>query len=361
MSSYKPYVWAWKEECEIDSFTKAVSLSESALPQVIVDEIEEDMNIFEKQLQTLGIEVIRPEYDLGGRFWESEYFYATGCDSYNVRDLHAVIGKKLVFAAPACPSRVIEIRQTRDYFVSIAKKYDLEVLEAPIPSLVRNPLEEVLEVDKLALNEVIKGTELGGVYDNAWHRLAEDEPLFDAANITRTNNSLLYLISSTGNRSAASWLEKEFYDEYKFVATDVYRSSHIDSTILPISQSKVLVNASRVPKNSIINGLEDKELIFFDDVASIPPKELEFNQLRKRVASEINKLHCHTNLSEMSSPWAGMNVLVIREGLVAVESRQMALISTLESHGFDILPVKYRHPYTMLGGLHCSTLDLVRH
>lgn len=360
ISNYKPYVWAWKEECDRDKFIKAISLSEVALPQEIVDEIEEDLNIFEKQLLSLGIEVIRPEYDHGERFWETEYFYASGCDSYNVRDLHAVIGKKLVFASPSCPSRVVENRHTRDYYVNIAKKYGLEVLEAPTPSLVKNPLIEVSEVDFVALNEVVRGTELGGVYGTTWYKLAEVEPLFDAANITRTNNCLLYLISSTGNRRAASWLEREFRDEYQVVATDVYRSSHIDSTILPLSESKILVNSSRVPQNSSIKGLEDKELIFFDDVASIPTQEFEFNNIRRRVAAEINKLNCHTNLSEMSSPWAGMNVLVIREGLVAVESRQSALISTLERHGFDILPVKYRHPYTMLGGLHCSTLDIVR-
>jgi len=360
MANYKSYVWSWKEECDRSSFTSAISLSEAALPQEIVDEIEEDMNAFEKQLLALGIEVIRPQFDHSEKFWENEYFYASGCDSYNVRDLHAVIGKKLLFSAPSCPSRVIENLQTRAYFINIAQRYGLKVIEAPTPTLFRNPLEEVLEVDILALNEVVKGTELGGVYDRTWHRLAEDEPLFDAANITRTNNCLLYLISSTGNKKAAIWLEREFGDEYKFVSTDVYRSSHIDSTILPLSDSKILVNSSRVPPNSIIEGLEDKELIFFDDVAPIPIKEFEFNEVRRKVALEINKLNCHTNLSEMSSPWGGMNVLVIREGLVAVESRQGALMSTLEHNGFDILPVQYRHPYTMLGGLHCSTLDIVR-
>lgn len=360
MESYKPYVWAWKGESDQAAFTEAVRLSEKAISREVIEEIEEDMTSFERQLHSLGIEVLRPNYNSGGIFYRNEYFYAAGCDSYNVRDLHAVIGNKLVFAAPPCPSRVAENWFTREFFVGISKKYKLELLEAPSPVLAKNPLIEVSEVENLVLNESIKGAELGGVYEKVWHKLTEDEPLFDAANITRTNDCLLFLISKTGNRRAANWLEQEFSDEYRVVATDVYRSSHIDSTILPLSESKVLVNSSRVPQNSLIEGLEEKDLIFFDDVASIPLSELEFNKTRRNIASEISKLGCHTNLSEMSSPWAGMNVLVIKEGLVAVESRQITLISLLESHGFDVLPVRYRHPYTMLGGLHCSTLDIVR-
>jgi len=357
---YAPYVWAWKADCDQASFTEATKLADKAIPPRILQEIEEDLITFRNSLQSLDIEVLRPEYDLSERSWASDYFYAKGCDPYNVRDLHAVIGKKMVFASPPCPSRVAENFQTRDYFFELAQKFNLEILEAPTPLLPNNPLVEVSQVDGVPLNEVATGTRLGGVYGKVWHRLTEDEPLFDAANITRTDNSLLYLISSTGNRRAATWLEQELGEDYNFFATDVYRSSHIDSTIIPLSESKVLVNASRVSRDSCIKGLENKELIFFDDVATIPKEELKFNDRRRRFAHAISKLGCHTNLSEMSSPWAGMNVLVIREGLVAVESRQIALISNLETHGFDVLPVVYRHPYTMLGGLHCSTLDIVR-
>jgi hypothetical protein len=43
-----------------------------------------------------------------------------------------------------------------------------------------------------------------------------------------------------------------------------------------------------------------------------------------------------------------------------VESNQKKLIKFLELKGYLIIPVRMRHPYTMLGGLHCTTLDLER-
>jgi N-dimethylarginine dimethylaminohydrolase len=36
------------------------------------------------------------------------------------------------------------------------------------------------------------------------------------------------------------------------------------------------------------------------------------------------------------------------------------MIRALEREGFTVVPVRMRHCYTMLGGLHCSTLDVVR-
>jgi len=36
------------------------------------------------------------------------------------------------------------------------------------------------------------------------------------------------------------------------------------------------------------------------------------------------------------------------------------LIRTLGAKGFEVIPIRMRHCYTMLGGLHCTTLDVVR-
>jgi glycine amidinotransferase/scyllo-inosamine-4-phosphate amidinotransferase 1 len=36
------------------------------------------------------------------------------------------------------------------------------------------------------------------------------------------------------------------------------------------------------------------------------------------------------------------------------------MIRALESRKFTVVPVRMRHCYTMLGGLHCTTLDVVR-
>ncbi len=67
-----------------------------------------------------------------------------------------------------------------------------------------------------------------------------------------------------------------------------------------------------------------------------------------------------TNLSEMSSPWVGMNFLSLDKETVVVEERQKSLIKVLENNKFKVIPVKMRHMYTQGGGIHCATLDTVR-
>jgi N-dimethylarginine dimethylaminohydrolase len=50
----------------------------------------------------------------------------------------------------------------------------------------------------------------------------------------------------------------------------------------------------------------------------------------------------------------------IDPGTVLVHDRQVEMIRILEGKGFTVVPVRMRHCYTMLGGLHCTTLDVVR-
>jgi N-dimethylarginine dimethylaminohydrolase len=107
--------------------------------------------------------------------------------------------------------------------------------------------------------------------------------------------------------------------------------------------------------------MKNSKILYFEDVVRIPENEISFHKdYRSTAGRNIEKLGFHTNLTEMSSPWAGMNVVSINEETVMVESNQTPLIEFLESNGYDVVPVRMRHAYTMLGGLHCTTLDLVR-
>lgn len=361
IENYVPYVWGWKSDgLRAEDFAAAVRVAKGSIPKKIIEEIGEDLNDFADALSSLGIKTLKMKGIEPNLSFENDFFFAAGNDQYNVRDLHLIVGNKLIFAAPPCPARLIQNDITRDLFLEIANDYNLDVIDPPRPEFRSNPLEELdLEINQIK-NETFAGKILGGSYGEKWHKLCESEILFDAANVARFSKFGMYLISSTGNIRAAKWLSQVLGGEYTLLSTDVYKSSHIDSTIIPLSPNTVLVNSKRVSTPLAIKELEDYEIIEFSDVSNIPPEEIEFNALRMRFAEEIHQLGFETNLSEMSSPWAGMNVLVVKEGLIAVESRQVSLMRLLESRGFEVLPVKYRHPYTMLGGLHCSTLDIVR-
>jgi glycine amidinotransferase/scyllo-inosamine-4-phosphate amidinotransferase 1 len=61
-----------------------------------------------------------------------------------------------------------------------------------------------------------------------------------------------------------------------------------------------------------------------------------------------------------ASKWIAMNMLVVDPETVIVDSQQTALIKTLLSRDFNVIPMTLRHSRTLGGGFHCVTLDLVR-
>ena len=55
-----------------------------------------------------------------------------------------------------------------------------------------------------------------------------------------------------------------------------------------------------------------------------------------------------------------MDVFATMLHLGLVHDLQLPLIRLLEGRGFNVIPIRMRHLYSMMGGLHCSTLDTVR-
>ena len=56
-----------------------------------------------------------------------------------------------------------------------------------------------------------------------------DEPAFDAANVLRLGQDLIYLVSATGNELGGRWLQTILGDKFRVhFLKDVYYGSHID-------------------------------------------------------------------------------------------------------------------------------------
>jgi N-dimethylarginine dimethylaminohydrolase len=101
--------------------------------------------------------------------------------------------------------------------------------------------------------------------------------------------------------------------------------------------------------------------LYFTDVAPVPETEVKFHQLvRIPIYEKLREIGAISTLNHISSPWAGLNVMSIDPKTVLVHDRQTEMIKELEAKKFTVVPVRMRHCYTMLGGLHCSTLDVVR-
>lgn len=160
--------------------------------------------------------------------------------------------------------------------------------------------------------------------------------IMDAANVCRLNDTWLFLESASGNASAARWLQEQFPD-IQVEVCNFYAGVHIDSTISPLREGLVLLNASRVNEQNCPRALRDWDKIWVEDV----------------VAQDFFQY-------PYASKWIAMNTLSIDPQTVIVDADQTALIKRIERHGITVVPHRLRHSRTLGGGFHCVTLDTWR-
>ena len=170
-----------------------------------------------------------------------------------------------------------------------------------------------------------------------------DEPAFDAANILRLGQDLLYLVSSTGNELGGHWLQTILGDAFRVhFFKDVYYGSHIDSTFAALRPGLVLCNPGRINDETLPEIFRQWEVIYSPPMENTDRYDAEY--LAKSIGSN----------------WIDMNVLSINPNLVVVDEDQTALIKLLEKHGLDVIRLKLRHSKMLGGGFHCVTLDIRR-
>jgi N-dimethylarginine dimethylaminohydrolase len=267
-----------------------------------------------------------------------------------------------VVSAPSSRFRLFETYAFHDIFYRYFFDDGFRWVSAPLPRLRGEYLHEIRRPSsELEVTEETLHQRLGHRLDQKFHYLDENEIIFDAANIIRVGHDVLFLVSSTGNRKAAAWLATVLGADYRVHVTHAYRSSHLDSTILPLRPGTVLMNGARVNEQTCPTVFEGWDKLFFTEVAPVPESEVEFHRsVRVPVYNELLELGVESQLAHVSSPWAGLNVMSIDPSTVLVHDRQTEMIRALEARGFTVVPVRMRHCYTMLGGLHCTTLDVVR-
>lgn len=162
--------------------------------------------------------------------------------------------------------------------------------------------------------------------------------MFDAANVCKFNDKLLYLISSTGNRQGAEWLQKQIGTDFEVILWEgVYAFAHIDSTISSLNHNTIMINGSRVKEDTLPKFLKEHKKIWVHDVVARNFHEFPY-----------------------ASKWIGLNVLSIDPDTVIVDSIQKGLIKNLEDEKFKVLHTELRHSRTLGGGFHCVTCDLER-
>lgn len=355
--------WSRPDPIPEDVLRQAQALVHQAHPQWFLDEIQEDLDGLAATIASFGVTVYRPTVHDLSRSCVTPFWQSTGTNSYNVRDLHLVMGNTVIESPSYLRSRYFEAQSLYDIWYRYFDE-GFTWICGPRPRLDRPVVEPYYrnESERALTAEDVRFMELTGGRVERLHRLNELEIVFEAANTVRMGRDLLYLVSSSGNHKSAKWLQSVLGDQYRVHTTeDIYRSSHIDSTVLCLRPGLVMLNSKRVNERNCPPLFDRWEKIYFEDVAPTAEPELTFQKtVRDPLAKQLEALGFETNLNDMSSPWVGMNFLSLDPQTVVVDERQTALIRLLEQRKFTTVPVRMRHIYTQGGGIHCATLDTVR-
>jgi scyllo-inosamine-4-phosphate amidinotransferase 1 len=162
--------------------------------------------------------------------------------------------------------------------------------------------------------------------------------IMDAANVCRLGDTWLFLESASGNHRAYEWLCEKF-PEVNIELCNFYAGVHIDSTIVPLREGLVMLNASRVTPDNCPRAFDYWEKIWVTDEMIVPQDFYQY---------------------PYASKWIAMNMLVLDPETVILDAAQSQLITVLKSHGIDSIPLTLSHSRTLGGGFHCVTLDTRR-
>jgi N-dimethylarginine dimethylaminohydrolase len=355
--------WPRPDPIPKDVLDRALEISDRAHPQWFLDEIAEDLDNLSSTIASFGVKVYRPKVHDISRMYTTPFWSSTGNNIYNVRDLHMVVGNNVIESPSYLRSRYFEAMALYDIWYEYFEE-GFKWICGPRPRIDHEVSEPYYrnEDERELTPEDVRYMQLTGGRIEKLHKLNEREIVFEAANTVRMGKDLLYLVSSSGNHKSAKWLQSMLGEEYRVHTTeDIYRSSHIDSTVLCLKPGMVLLNSKRVNEKNCPKLFDKWDKIYFEDVAPTSQAELDFQKtVRDPLAKELEALGFKTNLNDMSSPWVGMNFLSIDPQTIVIDERQTTLIKLLEGRGFTCVPVRMRHIYTQGGGIHCATLDTVR-
>jgi N-dimethylarginine dimethylaminohydrolase len=250
---------------------------------------------------------------------------------------------------------VDETNEDLEKLVDAIEKYGAEVIRPSDMDFVRNkgmynycPRDRVLiagnTVVDVAMMYPCRDQEIENMYwlvthDHRYLTMPRDRGMIcDAANISRLGENWLFLESASGNDAARTWLQNQFPD-IQIHPCNFYSGVHIDSTVVPLRDGLVMLNASRITPSTVPRCLESWDKIWITDEDVVAQDFYQY---------------------PYASKWIAMNCLSLDSQTVIVDAAQHSIIKKIEAQKITVIPLTLRHSRTLGGGFHCVTLDLWR-
>ena len=194
----------------------------------LLKEANEDLDILSEVLEDCGVIVHRPEKTLHWQRIQTPEWGTTGWHNYCPRDIFLILGNNIIEVPSVMRSRMFE---TWSYNTILHKAFEdgAKWFSAP-KQIIKDESFEFLDLSKPTL--------------------MNNEILFDAPNVVRINNDLIFQISNSGNEKGAEWLQRMFPDYTIHIERDAYSGAHFDSTVIPLREGLVLLNGLRCNQNN---------------------------------------------------------------------------------------------------------------
>lgn len=250
----------------------------------VLDEAKDDLDNLHQILESNGVFVIRPE--IAEPTW-----------AYSARDILLAVGDLII----ECPTPFRSRSRELDLYPTL-KNSNNRIIRAPRPN-------------------------------------TSEDPMFDAANILKVNDKLVYSLSHSANEAGAVWLQEQVGTDFEVIPWRAVQNqiTHIDSTLVSCSKNMIIANASRLTKETLPDFMKDYKTIWVNDC--VPRSFDRF---------------------PYASKWIGMNVLSLNPETIFVDEIQADLIASLEKEKFKVIKIPMRQSRTLGGGFHCITCDIER-
>lgn len=279
-------------------------------------------------LEQHGVKVYRPERMTKVIRFETPFFKSEVSSASNVRDITWVYQDKIIETPTYVRNRYFENMALYKVFNSA---FDSgrggQWLKSPSTQLS----EQTIDLDDWAMKRDFNRIDV------------RFQMAIDGAQFLRIGRDVIVNVTTYNHKLGLDWV-KSFFPNSEFHMISI-ADNHIDGAIACLAPGVFLCD----PKyENIREILPDK----FKSWKFIYPSKLTPNIDVKNMTDIDIRL--------ASSRGMDINVLSLDEHTVVVYDRAAGVIDALEKNGFDVVPVKLDNGEIFAGGIHCSTLDLVR-
>lgn len=293
-------------------------------PRFLLKKAQAELDQFIQILEDLNITVKRPEIISGSRSFRTPHWQSKGFCTACPRDGFLVIGEEIIETPMAWRSRYFETDAYRPLFKEYFNQ-GAKWTAAPKPQL----RDELYDYN-------FRPPRFG---DPLRYVIKEFEPVFDAADFVRCGRDLFVTQSNVTNQSGIKWLRRHLGETYRIheIKSSCPTPMHIDSTFMPLVPGKILINPEYIDVDKLPKILKSWDIL-------IPPEPDPIQ-----------------GVPSMCSKWISLNVLMVDEERVIVESGQHSLIRAFQDWGFTPIPCPFINFAPFGGSFHCATLDIRRH